>query len=71
MFARMIARIIVMAFLFAILGLIVGLVGKYALDMTVFENPFWAVAIGLGVGAIVGAFVSMRIESARKAKGRA
>lgn len=57
-----------MAFLFAVIGLIVGLVGKYALDMTAFDNPFWAMAGGLVVGALIGALVSIRIESARKSR---
>ena len=66
MFARSIARITVLAFVFAVLGLIVGLVGKYAVKMSAFDNPFWAMAAGFVVGAIIGALVSSRLESARK-----
>ncbi len=65
MFSRTIARITVMGFVFAALGLIVGLVGKYALKSDAFDNPFWVVAVGLFVGAMVGGAVSRRIESAR------
>ena len=65
MLSRSIARITVMAFAFAVLGLIVGLVGKYLFQLSAFENPFWAVAVGFFVGAMVGGTVSRHLESAR------
>lgn len=66
MFARLIARITVLAFACALIGLVVGLVGKYALDMSAFANPFWAVAVGFVVGGLLGVVASARVESARK-----
>ncbi len=66
MFARLIARIVVLAVVFGLLGLAVGLVGKYALDWSAFENPFYAVAAGIIVGAVLGVVTSIRIESARR-----
>lgn len=66
MFSRLIARIVVLVFVCGLIGLAVGLIGKYALDLSVFENPFWAVAVGIGVGAVLGVVASIRVESARK-----
>jgi hypothetical protein len=65
-FSRLIARIVVLVFVCGLIGLAVGLIGKYALDLPVFENPFWAVAVGIGVGAVLGVIASIRVESARK-----
>jgi hypothetical protein len=62
-FARIFARIVILALLGGVVGLAVGLIGKYALDMQYFENPFWAVAAGIVVGAVIAVFVSMRLES--------
>ena len=66
MLARTFARLTILAFAFALLGLVVGLIGKYALKWSFFENPFWAVAAGFVVGAIIGALVSISIEGKRK-----
>ncbi|WP_111767012.1 hypothetical protein [Nakamurella deserti] len=66
MFARLLARIVVLAVVCGLIGLAVGLVGKYALDWSTFENPFWAVAVGAAVGAVLGVVASIRVESARR-----
>lgn len=66
MLARSFARITILSVVFAILGLVVGLVGKYALHLSYFDNPFWAIAAGFIIGAIVGGLVSRSIEGKRK-----
>lgn len=70
-FARLLARITVLVIAGAVIGLIVGLLGKYVFEWSSFENPFWAVAVGIGVGAVLGVFVSFRVESNRKARSSA
>jgi uncharacterized YccA/Bax inhibitor family protein len=65
-FARLIARIVVLVIVCGLIGLAVGLVGKYALNWSAFDNPFYAAAAGIIVGAILGVFASVRVESARK-----
>src|SRR3954451_17780602 len=49
-FARIFARIVILALVGGVVGLAVGLIGKYALKMAYFDNPFWAVAAGIIVG---------------------
>lgn len=48
MFSRAVARITIGAFVGGAVGLVVGLV---LLWLSVVENPFWAMSIGIAVGA--------------------